>query len=297
MREAIKIGFCIAYDWYLLEHALPLIYTEADQICLSIDRDRISWSGAKYTFDENAFRALVKRIDIHAKIKVLEEDYHLPDLSPMANEVRQRNRIAEFQGEGGWHLQLDCDEYFQDFKGFVDYLRTFPNTGRTLNICCPWVTLFKRVENGFLYVDPGDKNMIEYMQIATRHPIYEYGRRNGFFNVYTNFAIIHQSWARERAEIQEKIGNWGHANDFDRDSYFSFWDELNQRNYTTASNFHFLHPAVWPKLSFIEAETIDEFVGRFRSARFPELSGIDLVLKNSLWMSRIRKFLKTIAGK
>jgi hypothetical protein len=292
MKEAIKVGFCIAYDWYLLEHALPLIYADADQICLSIDRDRISWSGARYAFDEDGFRALLKRIDIDGKIKLLEDNYHLSDLSPMANEVRQRNCIAEFQGKGGWHIQLDCDEYFYDFKGFVHYLRAFPQTGRALNICCPWITLYKQVADGFLYVDPVDKKKIEYMQIATRCPVYEYGRRNGFFNVYTNFAIIHQSWARDRKEIQAKINNWGHALDFDKDRYFSFWDSLNSSTYKEASDFHFLQPAVWPKLSFVNGRSVPELMKNFGSVHFPSLSKVDLLLKNSLWVSRLKKLFK-----
>lgn len=295
-EESIKVGFCIAYDWYLLEYALPLIYNDASQICLSVDKDRISWSGTRYDFDEDAFQTLLKRIDIVGKIKVLEDDYHLPELSPMANEVRQRNRIAEFQGQGGWHIQLDCDEYFQDFSGFVKYLRSFREASRPLNVCCPWVTLYKRVEGGFLYVNPVEKSKIEYMQIATRQPVYEYGRRNGFFNVYTNFELIHQSWARERKEIREKINNWGHAKDFDRDGYFSFWDSLNRNNYSTASNFHFLQPDVWPALSFIEADSIEQFVKRFKSASFPKLSGTDLLVKNSIWISRIRKVITRIFG-
>jgi len=294
MKEAIKVGFCVAYDWYLLEHALPLVYAGADQICLSIDMDRISWSGTHYAFNETAFRELLKRIDVDGKIKVLEENYHQPDLAPMANEVRQRNRIAEFQGRGGWHIQLDCDEYFYDFEGFSEYLRALPETGYTFNVCCPWVTLYKQVEGGYLYVDPFHKEKIEYMQIATRYPVYEYGRRNGFFNKYTNFPIIHQSWARNREEICEKMNNWGHAKDFDRDRYFLFWDSLTHDNYKAAVNFHFLEPAVWPRLSFVAAKTVDEFVERFGSVKFPRLLTVDLLLKNSLWVSRIRRLLKMV---
>src|SRR5690349_14979672 len=102
MKEAIKVGFCVAYDWYLLEYALPLIYADATVIGLSIDQDRISWSGNAYPFDEAGFKALITKLDPEKKIRVLEENYHLPDLTPMQNEVRQRNLMAKHLGEGGW---------------------------------------------------------------------------------------------------------------------------------------------------------------------------------------------------
>lgn len=294
MKEPVKVGFCIAYDWYLLAYSLPLVYDAADQICLSIDRDRISWSGQRYDFNDAAFRELVASIDLAGKVSILEEDYHLPDLSPMANEVRQRNRIGAFLGAGGWHVQLDCDEYFLDFNGFVRYLRAFPQGKRPLNICCPWVVLYKQVNTGFLFVDPITRGNIEYMQIATRHPVYEYGRRNGFFNVYTNFAIIHQSWARDREEIRAKISNWGHARDFDTERYFSFWDSLNENTYTTASDFHFLKPPVWPRLNFVAADSVHVFVEKFKAVKFPKLSRFDLLMRNSLFVSRLKRLMKMI---
>jgi len=294
MKDPIKVGFCIAYDWYLLEYALPLIYAQADQICLSVDRDRISWSGSKYRFDDDAFYSLVKRIDVDGKIRVQEEDFHRADLSAGENEIRQRNSIALFLGMDGWHIQLDCDEYFYDFSSFVHYLRSLPKTGRTFNICCPLATLYKQVPGGFLYVNPLDIDRLEFIQIAMREPLYEYGRRNGYFNVYTNFAIIHQSWARTSEEIHEKINNWGHVEDFDKGRYFLFWDSLSERNYMVASNFHFLKPEVWPKLSFIEAAGVREFVERFGTVKFPKLSKINLFIKNSLWLSRLRRVLKMI---
>src|SRR6478609_4788130 len=118
MKDKIKVGFCIAYDWYLLEYSLPLIYDASDTICLSIDANRTSWSGLKYSFDEEGFHALINRIDAKRKIQSLEENFHNASLTPMQNEIRQRNRMADFMGEGGWHIQLDCDEYFIDYEGF-----------------------------------------------------------------------------------------------------------------------------------------------------------------------------------
>src|SRR4051812_40490040 len=125
MEQQIKVGFCVAYDWYLLKNALPSIYASADLICLSIDSDRISWSGHPFAFDDDAFRAFVAEIDVQRKIVVFEDRFCIEGLTPMQNEVRQRNLVAAFVGMDGWHIQLDCDEYFLDFEQFVRYLRSF----------------------------------------------------------------------------------------------------------------------------------------------------------------------------
>src|SRR3954466_6496597 len=119
----IKVGYCVAYDWKLLNFSVPQIYENSDLICISIDRERRSWSGKSFSWDQAAFEEMIDKIDTKRKIKIFEEDFSLPALSPMENEVRQRTMIAEFMGNDGWHIQLDTDEYFLDFFGFTKYLK------------------------------------------------------------------------------------------------------------------------------------------------------------------------------
>ena len=295
MEEKIKVGFCVAYDWYLLRHALPCVYQYADIICLSLDVNRISWSGNSYPFDEIEFFKLVKQLDNKNKVIILADDYHLTNLSPMENEVRQRNHIAKKMGAGGWHIQLDCDEYFVDFGSFVKYLHRVPSySGTKLNVCCPLLVLFKKVEQGFLYVNPVDLKRIEYIQIATQEPHYEYGRRNGNFNIYTNSLIVHQSWARDAHEVREKILNWGHSNDFDREKYFLFWMNLNKTNFMNESDFHWLKPEAWPKLTYFAANSIEELLSKSGSLDFPKVSSLSLLFKNSKTISRLKKLSKLL---
>jgi hypothetical protein len=290
-REKIKVGFCIAYDWNLLEYSLPLIYEEADVICLSVDKDRVSWAGNPFSWDEAGFRALVKSVDKDSKIEVLEEDYHLPELAPMANEVRQRNMIAARMGSGGWHIQLDTDEFFLNFKGFVDYLQNL-RPARKANVVCPWITLYKQIGEGFFFVKPEHFDQVEFIQIATKWPEYEYGRRNGNFNFYTDFAILHLSWARSEAEVWEKLNNWGHKNDFNVAAYYDKWRGLNRSNYKEYKNFHHVTPALWPRLDYIAAKDVAALVqdGGFTSAL--PVRARQLRSKNSIWISRFKKLLK-----
>lgn len=290
MNEQIKIGFCIAYDWNLLEYSIPPVYEQADIICLSVDKDRISWSGNPFSWDEQGFRAMVARLDPAGKIKVLEEDYHLPDLAPMENEVRQRNKIADFLGRGGWHIQLDTDEFFLNFPAFVKQLKEY-NPGRPFNVSCPWITLYKQDQDGFYYVAPERFDQIEFIQIATQYPAYEYGRRNGNFNILSDCALLHLSWARSEAEIWEKLNNWGHKNDFDVQAYYRKWKDLNATNYESYRNFHHIRPDIWPALKYLPAASVTELLQVAQAQMHLPISKLKLACANSIWWSRIRKVL------
>jgi hypothetical protein len=295
MNNTIKVGFCIAYDWYLLRYALPLVYERADQICLSLDKDRISWTGKKFKLDESAFQLFVREVDHYKKIQIQEEDFHLPALTAGQNEVRQRNRMAEYLGKGGWHIQLDCDEYFSNFSEFVSYLENLPERDRhRTSICCPLLTLFRKTENGYLYVLPASVDNVEYIQIATQEPHYEFGRRNGDFNIQTNFGIIHQSWARSDEEIKLKLSSWGHRQDFDGEKYFEMWKSVDQNNYATLQNFHPIQPNVWQALSFASAKDISGFIQNYDWRSFPS-STAQLRQKNSRILAKFWKIISLIA--
>lgn len=290
--QQIKVGFCVAYDWYLLQYALPLVYNSADLICLSLDKKRISWAGERFPFNDAEFYAFVRNVDSRNKIVLLEEDFHQHNLTPMQNEVRQRRRIAERMGTGGWHLQLDCDEYFLRFDQFASELRNkYPK--KPLNICCALVTLYRRVPQGFLYVRPIQREQVEYIQIATNLPDYSFGRRNGYFNHYTNYLIVHQSWARTEDEVRQKLLNWGHRNDFDGEQYFLRWVGTSKDNYVSQRDFHPIKSTLWPRLEFFPAESMDDFIRNFSWDDFP-FTDLQLRLKNSRWLAKLKKALHII---
>ncbi len=292
MSVSIKVGFCVAYDWNLLRHSLPLIYSHSNSICLSLDRNRISWSGEKFDFDEKAFNSFINEIDSEQKIRVLESDFFLAGKSAAENEVVQRNAMAIFLGAGGWHIQLDADEYFVDFPSFTKFLSSLPKRKYSYNICCLLITLFKQTTKGFLVVDPLNVGNSEYIQIASLTPSYLHGRRNGHFNQYVNFSIVHQSWARSDEEILQKLKNWGHINDFNTNVYFTFWKTIKQENYLAIKNFHPIEPKRWPSLRFVEAFSIKDFMFELEQLQLPRLSKVQSIVKNSRLISKIKQLLK-----
>lgn len=292
--RSIKVGFCIAYDWYLLKTCLPLIYKSADKICLSIDKDRISWNGIKFPFDELEFKKYIKEIDLEEKIVVYEDDFHKKDNSPGENEVLQRNKIAEFLGKDGWHIQLDCDEYFLNFDAFVSYLKelNFSDNAK-INVLAPLLTLFKRIPDGYLYINPEVFEKIEYAPVATLNPDYKYGRKNGYRNHISSFLILHQSWGRTEEEIRMKLYNWGHVNDFDKETFVKMWMDCDLSNYQSYNNFHPFKKELWPSLALLSGGSMEEIIASARKVQYP-ISRWSLLLKNSLLISRLNSLVKKI---
>lgn len=292
MTTLIKVGFCVAYDWNLLRNSLPLIYTHSNSICLSLDRNRVSWGGEKFDFDEQSFSSFMKEIDQDRKIRILEDDFCLAGQSAAENEVTQRREMAKFLGDGGWHIQLDADEYFIDFFSFTKFLFSLPKRNYSYNVCCRLITLFKQSPGGFLIVDPLNVGNAEYIQIASLTPSYLHGRRNGHFNLYVNFSIVHQSWARSDEEILQKLKNWGHINDFNTHDYFTFWKTVTEENHLAVKNFHPIIPARWPSLRFVKASSISDFMVELNQFRLPKLSSVQSIVKNSRLISKIKQLLK-----
>lgn len=293
--NAIKVGFCVAYDWPLLAYSLPLIYERANTICLSIDKDHVSWARRPFDWDEPGFRDLIKAIDTGSKIIVYEDNFHFNDLTPAENEVRQRRLIAERLGRGGWHIQLDCDEYFLDFGAFADFLISQPRRAYRFNVSCQLITIFKEVKDGYLYVQPDNADQFEFLQIASRTPCYHHGRRNDYFNIISDSIIVHQSWARSEEEILRKLSNWGHTDDFNIQEYFEFWKDVNNDNFRQRRNLHPIQPACWPSLKHIRVGSINDLILTFNTSGFPRLPRSRRFWKNSILISRldsgIRKFL------
>lgn len=291
----IKIGFCVSYDWYLMKHSLPLVYPYADKICLAIDKQRRAWTGDKFEIEEEAFYRFVKESDPDNKILLLEADLVDVNLNARQNCNRHRHLIADALGKGGWHVQIDSDEYFTDFKAFVEGLKRInPNPSseeEPMNVCCPFYVIYKEVEGGFLMVDNGSA-MPEMIPMATTRPQYERARQNNFYNYYLDSPVLHQSWARSEEELWFKINNWGHSAEElqkrqGRVSYFNLWKSLDCLNYFYVKNIHPVQPEVWPALSYHESSGIESLVDAYKGHQ-GKLPATVLLSQNNRTLARIK---------
>ena len=100
-------------------------------------------------------------------------------------------------GEGGWHIQIDSDEYFNDFKSFTGFLKERNNLlqnpeANPVEIHVQWITLFKKVEGGFLYV----KDSLDTIEVATNVPKYKYMRATRHSKKKNNKIKTHISFLR-----------------------------------------------------------------------------------------------------
>jgi hypothetical protein len=263
----IKVGMLVSYDYQYIYTSLPLLYADADEITIAIDKGRKMWSGGTFQFDE-AVLSWIANIDTQQKIKIYQDDFYQVDLSTMENDVRERNMLAAFMGKGGWHIQVDSDEYFYNFTQFVTWLRNHDYylknpQQRPIDIAVYWLTLFKKTTNGFLYI----KNSYESFPIATNWPIYKYSRQCGHAWRHVNFYVLHQSWARDEKEIETKINNWSHSADFNVNDYFNFWCKINETNYKQHQNIHPVNGSIWKKLDYETGADIAQFAKNYQQKR------------------------------
>ncbi|PZR20606.1 MAG: hypothetical protein DI539_10300 [Flavobacterium psychrophilum] len=270
----IKVGFLVSYDYEFLKTSLPLVYKEADTITLAIDENLNTWSGQKFTIAPEFF-SWFEAIDTDKKITFYRDNFYIPELDAKANDTRERRLLGEKMGEG-WNIQIDADEYFVDFAAFANYLKTNKFIqNKTVQICALWITFFKQLEDGILYIKEPDP-----FYIGSSNPDYIRCRKNKKqMKVYVPFLVLHQSWARTEEDLEKKLKNWGHNQDFDVDAYIDFWKNLSKDNYHTAKNFHPLGSDNWDSLSYCQGSNMQEIMQNLKH-NLPKINWTRLFWKN-----------------
>lgn len=270
----INVGLLVSYDYELLKHSLPRVYDDADSITLAIDENLNTWSCEKFTIDP-AFFTWLEQFDSKKKIRIYRDNFYDPNLNAIQNDTRERNMLAKEMGEG-WNIQVDADEYFIDFKSFANYLRKNKFAQKKPTQICPFsITLFKRLDDGILYIKQPDP-----FTTGSNLPQYTSARKSKKqMKLYVPFLLLHQSWARTEEELDRKLRNWGHNVDFDINDYVNFWKNLNKDNYHTAINFHPLSPRAWNKLDFCPGSTIEEVLENLKKD-LPKIDKFRIFKKN-----------------
>jgi hypothetical protein len=293
----IKVGYLVSYDYGMLMTSIKQLYTYADRIYIAIDKNRKTWSGNNFVIPTSFFEE-IEQFDSNDKIEFYFDDFYVQKLTPMQNEVRERNMLLKKMGKG-WLLQLDVDEYIYDFRSLAKYLRkynfltVFPSLWPII-MQGRLITLFKKNQKGFFYID-----LDERFCFITNYPKYTSARNNYLVSkFFSGINVIHQSWAREENEIIDKISNWGHRDDFDTNSFVEFWKNLDEGNYKEYVNFHPLNQTSWDKLNFLKSTDIDDFINKY------EIQNKQLLFKipiSSFFLNyyavSLQKFLQRIKNK
>ncbi|KRB55963.1 hypothetical protein [Flavobacterium sp. Root186] len=255
--KKIQVGFLVSYDYELLKIAIPQVYKESDSIFLAIDKERKTWKGESFVIEDDFFQWL-RSIDVDSKIEILEDNFYHPELTSMQCEVLERKILAEKMGIGNWLIQLDADEYFLDFKGFVKFLKSknhfLDNPEKNqVQISPCLINLYKRLDKGVLYVKKPTKIMV-----ATNFPSYKIGRQTRKRIIYFKGPILHECISRTKEELEMKFNNWGHDTDINKEEFLNKWETVNECNYKSMRNFFYMEPEKWKKLAFVKGSTFNE---------------------------------------
>lgn len=240
----------IAYDYKYSYSTILSYYEIADEILLAIDKDRISWSGNKYDFDESFFDE-IKKIDKNNKIKIIESNFHLLN-SPIENDTQERNYITSFCKKGNYIIGIDSDEIVLNSNEFYEW---FNKINPQVDISCSMSSVYKIVGRNILVNRP-----IETSQMGTNLiNSYKKCRITKNLIIPSPLNILHFSWGRSRQEIIQKLTNFGHSKDFHIDNYMKIWDDVNLENYQTKRNLHPLKKCrnVWVSLELFDIETMN----------------------------------------
>ncbi|RSK40699.1 hypothetical protein [Mangrovimonas spongiae] len=254
----IHVGYLLSYDYEKLKYSIPPVYNEADKIFIAMDEKLRTWSGETFTVEESFFEWL-EAFDVDNKITIYQDDFYVPELSAIENDNRERHMLSLRMGVGNWLVQVDSDEYFLDFKKFVDDLRKYDSylenpKKNNIQIAAFLVNMYKYTDNGVLYVSEPTRGIM-----ATNYPNYKVARNTRRRIVYTQNILMHECVARDEKELITKFDNWGHNVDIkDREAFMTKWRTTNKTNYKERKDFFYIEPEKWPELDFVAGTTLEE---------------------------------------
>jgi hypothetical protein len=251
----------ISYDYQFLLQSLPHYVNDVDEVILGLDKYRQTWSGNSFSIPDSFFLQL-SALDPEKKIRILEDNFYIPDFTPIQNDTRERNFLTNFVKPGNWMISIDADEVLVSAQLLKEFLANLSDPD--VCVLVPVVTIFKRLADSSLLIartrEGGDPS---YLPVATRSPNSFIGARyTAQRQALCSAKILHYSWARSDDDLYMKLKNWGHSTHFDVESYFSLWQAIDGKNYRYLRNFHPIWPNEWVELIKISEEDIGEFGSR-----------------------------------
>ncbi|MFL9831039.1 hypothetical protein ABS764_09285 [Flavobacterium sp. ST-87] len=291
--KKIHVGFLLSYDYEKLKQSIPPVYHAADRIFIAEDSNKITWSGNKFNVDESFYQWIIE-FDVDNKIEFYRDNFYIPELSAIENDTRERHLLSLKMGIGNWLIQVDSDEYFIDFKSFVQNLRKYDHylddpEKNKVQFACFWLIIYKYTKEGILYVDKPMKSVF-----ATNYPNYKYARRTNERTVYFDNLVLHESIARTEEELLCKLKNWGHSSEVDK-NFLKKWKMIDENNYDQFEDFYYIKPNRWKKLDYLPTRKIGEFKKIMVSKSKLRISKSYLMSKNfGQWFKFLWK--KTDAG-
>jgi hypothetical protein len=262
----------ISYDAKYLPKSIEKYYNYVDEIILGLDKDRITWSGNAFSFNESDLWAQLSAIDSDNKITVIEENFHA---SPVAieNDNYERNYLKNYC-QYDTIVSVDADEYLLNAKQFFyNYLPIAQRYLRKTDICMNWATPYKQIDDTVLVIanEDGSPFLGENQGFIT-HKIntFTYARWTnnsaaGENRLLSPLVCLHWSLCRNQEDLFEKITNIGHSDIVEKDPFYSVWKDVTLDNYTQLRNFKTsgFGGAQWPTLKAININDLENYYSNF----------------------------------
>ncbi len=239
MRKKSVISL-ISYDASYLVSSIKSYYNYVDEIVLGLDKDRISWSGNKFSFDEDKLWKELSTIDGDNKIEVVEGNFHRSAV-PIENDNYERNFLKE-QCSNDWIFSFDADEILVNaddfFNKFCPIVENYD-----VDLMFYWILPYKRVEDDeILVISKEDRKSIPNNEVqgftTLKHNTFNYCRwTNNQKRIQSPLAILHWSFCRPEDELDLKINNFGHSIESKQDPFYDIQAKVDINNYTQLRNF------------------------------------------------------------
>jgi hypothetical protein len=264
MRQKKSVISLVSYDAAYLASSIKTYYNFVDEIVLGLDKDRISWSGNSFKFDENALWAQLSAIDGDSKIQIVEDNFHRSS-SPIENDTHERNYLKHYCSHD-FVLSFDADEQLVNpndfFNNFCPLVENYVN----LELSFTWFLLYKEVEGGYLIISDETRQNIFNKDIqgftANKNlHTYTYCRwTNATKKIKSPLAILHYSFCRPDKELETKINNFGHSKESKIDPFYKTRSQITLENYRSLVNFKTSNMGPqWPALMYVKKEDLDSY--------------------------------------
>ena len=267
----------ISYDAAYLPESVSKYYNYVDEIILGLDKNRTTWSGNSFSFDEKQLWADLSAIDGDSKISIIEEDFVKSKVA-IENDNYERN-FLKAQCTNDWIFSIDADEYLVNPKDFFyNYCPIVERYYNKADICMTWATPYKTIGDATLVIadEDGSPFFGENQGMTTsKDSTFTYARWTdksaaGYNRLMSPLVAIHWSLCRSKEDLHQKINNIGHSDLVENDPFYQIWEQVTLENYEELHNFKSsgLGTAQWPILRAIKSEQVDSYIEQHLSKAY-----------------------------
>ena len=101
--------------------------------------------------------------------------------------------------------------------------------------------------------------------------------------------VLHESVARSEEQLKFKLENWSHNVDVNKD-FLNKWIAVNENNYQEMTDFYYIEPERWKKLSYFPTNKIQEIKNIVANSKSLQIPKSFILLKNfGQWFKYILK--------